>query len=295
MDKKPIFEVTENEVGQRLDNYLLKQRKQIEKSNWYKLIRKGLVRINGKRVKPLYKLCIGDLIRIPPSIYFVESVKLKVDSKQQTDLLQHVIFEDDDYLVLNKPAGLAAHTGTGHKIGVIEIMTSVAGYENIQLAHRLDKDTSGCLLLAKNRLALLSFQSALKSHEVKKSYSAVLAGQLLQPTVVEQPLDTQNRVNGIRHVIVSDSGQLAQTEFTPIRHAKQVTLCQCDISSGRTHQIRVHAQFIGCPVLGDRFYGKAVADLPRQLYLHAHVLQFGTHRFTASMPAEFKLESINIR
>lgn len=287
MDKKPIFKVTENDVGQRLDNFLLKQRKQIEKSNWYKLIRKGLIRVNGKRIKPLYKLLPGDQVRIPPSIYFIEQVQIEVDQKLQTDLMRHVVFDDDDYLVLNKPAGLAVHTGTGHKIGVIEIMTSIPGYEKLQLAHRLDKDTSGCLLLAKNRLALLEFQTAMKGHKVSKIYQAILNGELLESVVVDQSIDTENRVDGIRTVKLSNQGKSAKTTFTPLFNNGRFSMVECDLESGRTHQIRVHAQYLGMPIVGDVLYGDRNNTFNRKLFLHAKVLKFNDFVFEASLPTEF--------
>jgi len=286
MDKKPIFEVLENDEGQRLDNYLLKHRKHIEKSNWYKLIRKGLVRVNGKRVKPLYKLSKGDFIRIPPSIYFVATKKVSVDSTLQTDLMQHVIFEDTNYLVINKPAGLAVHAGTGHKMGVIETLTSIVGYENLQLAHRLDKDTSGCLLLAKNRKALLNFQSAMKKHQVIKIYLAIVVGVMSEVVVVNQPLDTDNRVKGIRTVKISKQGKSAKTTFTPLLNNGQYSLVECAIESGRTHQIRVHAQYLGKPIVGDALYGDGRCSHGRALFLHAKTLQFDAFVFEAPMPHE---------
>ncbi len=286
--QKPIFTASENDAGQRVDNFLLKQCKQLNKASCYKLIRKGQIRINGKRTKPLQKLLAGDQVRVPPFVFFVEKKVLAVPEKVQQQLLKRVIFEDEDYLILDKPVGLPCHTGTGHEFGVIEIITSMSAYTDVQLAHRLDKDTSGCLLLAKNRAALLRFQEALSQHEVNKVYSAVLVGQLDQSTEVDQPLDTEHRVNGIRHVIISQSGQSAQTHFQPIKKHARLTLAECAIRSGRTHQIRVHAQHINHPVLGDCFYGQKQPGLPRKLYLHAHKLQFAAYAFEAPIPVEFE-------
>ncbi len=286
MGKKPIFNVTENEVGQRLDNFLLKHRKQVGKSNWYKLIRKGLVRVNGKRVKPLYKLVDGDQVRIPPSIYFTATPRTVVDKSLQDELMQRLIFENTDYLVINKPAGLAVHTGTGHQVGVIEIITSIKGYQNTQLAHRLDKNTSGCLLLAKNRPALLEFQQAMINNQVNKQYKAVICGVMKRPVIVNQPLDTENRIKGIRTVVVSTSGKEALTHFIPLKDNNKFTLVECKIESGRTHQIRVHAQHLGMSILGDRQYGGELSTM-RNIFLHADLLKFNGWSFEASLPAEF--------
>ncbi len=286
--KKPVFVVKENDAGQRLDNYLLKQCKNTSKSICYKLIRKGQIRINGKRVKPLQKLVTGDQVRVPPFLFFVEPQKVVVPEKLRQQLLNEIIFEDADYLVLNKPPGLPCHTGTGHQFGVIEIIHSVQGFGDVQLAHRLDKDTSGCLLLAKNRAALLVFQESLQLHQVEKSYLAVLTGRLKELQVVNQPLDTAHRIQGIRHVKVSATGSPAQTKFLPINHQNDLSLVQCDIVSGRTHQIRVHAKHMGHSILGDRFYGDAAPDLSRALFLHAHQLQFKTYSFVAPVPLDFE-------
>jgi len=285
--QKPIFTATDNDAGQRVDNYLLKQCKQLNKASCYKLIRKGQIRINGKRIKPLQKLAAGDLVRVPPFVFFIDQKVITVPEEFQQQLMQQVIFEDADYLLLNKPAGLPCHTGTGHQFGLIEIITSLAEYADAQLAHRLDKDTSGCLLLAKSRAALLVFQQALKQQEVRKSYLTLLTGKMTESIEVDQALETEHRVNGIRHVIVSPSGQPAHTSFKPLKSNSKVTLAQCDISTGRTHQIRVHAQHIGHSVLGDRFYGKKQVAAARQLYLHAHKLEFGAYSFVVPAPIEF--------
>jgi 23S rRNA pseudouridine955/2504/2580 synthase len=287
MSKKPIFVVTENDSGQRLDNYLLKHRKQVASSNWYKLIRKGQVRINGKRCQPKSKLLAGDEVRIPPAIFFTEQAPLKVSEQEQQRVLSCVVDDHADYLLINKPAGMPVHAGTGHRVGLMEIITSIPGKEQCQLAHRLDKDTSGCLLLAKNRQALLAFQQAMQAQQVEKTYSALLAGELREPVTVDQPLNTGHRVNGIRTVVVDPAGQSAVTHFTPLASSPQVSRVRCQIETGRTHQIRVHARWLGCPVLGDRLYGRALPDASRELFLHAGSLSFAGYRFEVPEPAEF--------
>lgn len=288
MSKKPIFVVTENDSGQRLDNYLLKQRKQIPSSNWYKLIRKGQIRINGKRCQPKSKLLSGDQVRIPPGIFFDERTPLKVSEPEQAQVLSCVVAEDDDYLLINKPAGLPVHAGTGHRLGLMEIITSIPGKEQWQLAHRLDKDTSGCLLLAKHRQALLAFQHAMQHQQVEKTYTALLAGALPEPVTVDQPLNTRHRVNGIRTVVVDQAGQQAVSHFTPLASSAQVSWVRCQIETGRTHQIRAHAQWLGCPVLGDPLYGRAIHNMPRKLFLHAHELSFPGHRYQVPDPVDFE-------
>lgn len=285
--QKPIFTATQNDAGQRVDNYLLKQCKQLNKASCYKLIRKGQIRINGKRIKPMQKLIANDQVRVPPFVYFVEQKAVEIPKSIQQQLFETILFEDSDYLVVNKPAGLPCHKGSGHPYGLVEVFKSMDGYSDIQLAHRLDKYTSGCLLLAKNRPALVIFQACLKQHQVKKSYLAVLTGQLEDSITVDQPLDTDNRVNGIRKVVVSTTGKKAKTDFKPIKFNHGVTLTQCDISTGRTHQIRAHAAYIGFPIYGDELYGNRSIGSSSMIYLHAQKLRFGEYHFNAIEPSTF--------
>lgn len=288
LNKKPILIVSNNDSGQRVDNYLFKHRKQLDKSTCYKLMRKGQIRVNGKRIKPTQKVRAGDEVRMPPFVFFVEQNEIIVSTARQNELLRHAIFENDDYLVLNKPEGLPVHKGTGHELGAIEIINSLAQYKEVQLAHRLDKETSGCLLMAKNRQALLSFQNAMQKNAVTKTYFSILEGILSDSIIVDERLDTENRVNGFRYVVVSEQGKPATTEFIPVKSCAQFTLVQCQITHGRTHQIRVHAQWINHPVLGDKIYGNKRTDFSRQLFLHATSLSFEAYEFNAPLPPSFE-------
>ena len=287
MNNKPILVVDHNDAGQRLDNYLLKCRKQLDKGTCYKLIRKGQIRVNGKRSKPFLKLSAGDLVRMPPHWFFIDPEQVKVSEAQQQQLLQQVVVENENHLVINKPAGMPVHKGSGHDSGVVEIITSIPEYQQVQLAHRLDKDTSGCLLLAKNRPALLTFQEAMKQRRVNKQYVAVLSGRLDDPVTVNQPLNTAHRINGIRTVVTDRQGKAASTAFVPLKSSKNMSMVRCEIGTGRTHQIRVHAQYLGLPVLGDSLYGQQQTGLPRSLYLHAHKLSFDGCHYEVPVPDEF--------
>lgn len=287
MNNKPILIVDPNDTGQRLDNYLLKHRKLLDKGTCYKLIRKGQIRVNGKRSKPFLKLSAGDQVRMPPHWFFNEPQKAEVPVATQQQLLQQVVAENEHHLVINKPAGMPVHKGSGHKLGVIEIITSMPAYQQVQLAHRLDIDTSGCLLLAKSRPALLAFQEAMKERLVNKQYVAVLSGVLDEAVTVKQPLNTANRINGIRTVVADKQGKVAETNFNPMKHTINKTLVTCEIGTGRTHQIRVHAQHLGLPVLGDGLYGQRQTGLPRALYLHAHKLSFDGYQYEVPVPDEF--------
>ncbi|WP_154223612.1 RluA family pseudouridine synthase [Marinicella rhabdoformis] len=277
MDKKPIFQVSDNDLGMRLDNFILKQRRHITKSVLYKLIRKGQVRVNGKRCKPELKLDVNDTVRVPPFIFFDEKEKVQVPDASRARMTQAIVFEDADYVVLNKPAGIPCHVGTGHDFGVIEIIQSMPEYTETQLAHRLDVHTSGCLLLAKNRQALLAFQAAMKDHQVEKQYLAKLEGKLSSEKTVDLPLNTDNRINGIRTVVPDTHGKSAETTFKPIKFDEHHTWVVCQIKHGRTHQIRAHAASMNMSVVGDTLYGARASKGKRKIYLHAQSLSFGDY------------------
>ncbi|WP_395375355.1 RluA family pseudouridine synthase [Marinicella sp. W31] len=281
--KQPIFEVDASETGQRIDNLLLKKYKQLKKPQWYKLLRKGQVRVNGKRIKPLHKVVAGDKIRIPPSIFFVDQKAApEIPQKVTGRLLDSIIFENASYVIIDKPAGMACHAGSGIFYGVVEVLQNCGRWPYIQLCHRLDKSTSGCLVLAKNREALAAFQKQLKDKTIDKEYVAVLQGLLTDSVVVDQALNTHHRVNGIRTVIVDAKGKPAKTTFEPLQATQQCSLVHCLIESGRTHQIRVHAAHIGHAVVGDPLYGED--EKPRmkgrQLYLHAQSIRFSDQNQT---------------
>lgn len=287
-EQKPILIATEQDTGQRVDNFVMKQRKQLDRSNCYKLIRKGQIRVNGKRCKPMLKLAAGDAVRIPPHVFFVEARQAPVEAADQRRLMRQVLFMDDDYVVLNKPAGLPVHAGSGHAAGVIEIMQSMPEFATLQLAHRLDRHTSGCLLLSRHRQALLAFQAQLKSHQVMKTYWAVLCGELAEIRVVDVPLNVNHRVKQIRTVKPDPiNGKTAKTTFKPIKFIGGYTLTECQIEFGRTHQIRAHAQYMDLPLLGDVQYGGLPSPSDRLVYLHAHSLAFSGYRFEAPNPGCF--------
>ena len=286
--KQPVFEVTESDSGQRIDNLLLKKYKQLKKPQWYKLLRKGQVRVNGKRIKPLYKVVVGDQVRIPPFIFFADSKAAPVIPEHTIErLLGSIIFENASYLVLDKPAGMACHAGSGTQYGVVEVIQKSSRWSYVQLCHRLDKSTSGCLVLAKSRESLAAFQQQLKDKTINKEYVAVVQGMLNAIEVIDAPLNTQHRVNGIRTVIVDAEGKDAKTTLEPVQATQQCSLVHCRIESGRTHQIRVHAAHIGHPVVGDPLYGDGEKPLlkGRQLYLHAQLISFEDQGATITVEA----------
>lgn len=301
-----LIEITPDQAGQRVDNFLIKSLKKLPKSRLYRIIRKGEVRINKKRVKPEYKLCSGDMLRIPP-------VRLDEDNNGPVtipaELLQRletsVLYENEEILVLNKPGGLAVHSGSGLKYGVIDAMRLLRPQHDMELVHRLDRDTSGCLLLAKNRHSLRIMQRLLQSGEIRKTYQAIVKGHWKRSlTSIDLPLLRQTMPNGEKKVFVDDLGQTASTKIESIRHSScqkvDYSLLQINLLTGRTHQIRVHCQSQQHEIAGDSKYGdrkfnqnmKSIGI--RRLMLHASELEIPRNAHTKELsilapePAEFR-------
>lgn len=258
MIRTPVRQVTISgeQEGQRLDNFLLRELKGIPKSRIYKMFRKGEVRVNKGRIKPSYKINTGDIIRIPP--LHMESLKKEVDIPDlNKKIIRNSVLENDqDLLVLNKPAGMPVHAGSKLYYGVIEaVRAAFPELAYVELAHRLDRYTSGCLLLAKNRRMLQQIHDVLRDHTAIKTYTCLVAGAWpAEDTEVKLPL-LRDRSGPDSRTIVSDEGKNAHSRFEIIEQFQQVTLMKVTIFTGRTHQIRVHAAESGHPVIGDDMYG----------------------------------------
>ena len=274
-------EVEAEEAGQRLDNFLLARLKGVPRSHIYRLIRSGQVRVNAGRVSPRYRLAAGDRVRIPPVRQGRASVALK--TPDGLDWLEaRIVHEDDRLLVVDKPAGLAVHGGTGLELGLIEALRSLRpGLKTLELVHRLDRGTSGCVLVAKRRSTLRSLHALLRDGQIEKRYLALLAGNWQFGTrLVDAPLEVGRGVGEAR-VRVSEAGKPSRSEFRLVEHFGQLaSLLEVGIETGRTHQIRVHAAYLDHPVAGDEKYGqRAFNERMRsfglnRLFLHAHALQF---------------------
>lgn len=271
----------DEEAGRRLDNFLLAHLKGVPRTHVYRLIRSGQVRVNSRRVQAGYRLLTGDEVRVPP-VRQPDAINAPPPGRLRADWIEAlVLHEDDDLLVLNKPSGLAVHGGSGISLGVIELLRAArVGPGTLELAHRLDRDTSGCLLIAKRPRALRALHAQFREGTVKKRYVALLLGVWVGSTRrVEAPLATDERRGGERHVRVDISGKESRTDFIPLEQFPQAVLVEVDLGTGRTHQIRVHATSIGHPVAGDERYGKV--DDPvvaghglQRLFLHARWLEF---------------------
>jgi 23S rRNA pseudouridine955/2504/2580 synthase len=273
------------DVGQRIDNFLMRHLAGVPKSHVYRLLRSGQVRINGGRVKPERKLADGDEVRVPPVREAAKGEAVRPPDEVLARLREAVVHEDEHYLALDKPAGFAAHGGTGLAFGVIEAIRAWQKYEFIELAHRLDRDTSGVLLLAKTRPALLRAQNALRHGLADKRYFALLDGRWKGDAQdVDAALVRSRLEGGERMVELDEDGKPARSRFTPQARYRDATLCEVQIFSGRTHQIRVHATALGHPVAGDRKYGEREDEKRwrerglKRMFLHSHLLKLPADR-----------------
>jgi len=248
------IEITADDAGRRLDNYLFSLYKNVPKSKLYNIIRKGELRINSGRVKPSRKLEIGDMVRIPPNLENSESIdrKVNIPSKMLVTLRERIIYENANYIVLNKPAGLAVHGGTDNSYGVIDVFRQMFD-DSIDLCHRIDKETSGCLVLSKNKLSNRHFNTALVAKSVTKKYVTILKGHLKNAmkvdVAIEKSYDTQTKST------ISPEGKDSASFFKPLEKLNECSLVEVEIYTGRTHQIRVQAEHIGHPVVNDDKYG----------------------------------------
>jgi 23S rRNA pseudouridine955/2504/2580 synthase len=304
--KAYFVEVDNEHQGQRLDNFLFSHLKGVPKSHVYRIIRKGEVRINKGRVRQTTRLQTGDNIRIPP-IRQSQSDGYTIDPQHYNFLHNAIIFEDDALLVLNKPAGMAVHAGSGIKVGVIEALRALrTDLHYLELAHRLDRETSGCLLLAKKASVLRVLNedfknSSMKHSRMDKRYLALTMGRWHgAERRITKPLNTQAKRHGERIVVVDEKGRYASSIMRPISTSDEASLISVKLLTGRTHQVRVHALSEGHPLAGDKKYGnpdfnKALKShgLTR-LFLHASSLQL-THpvsqdklRVVAPLPSELQ-------
>lgn len=308
--KVQLVEITEENSDQRLDNFLITQLKGVPKTRIYRIIRKGEVRVNKGRINNKYRLKVGDVVRIPPVRVAVRDNEVDLQPTLKHSLEQEIIYEDDVLIVLNKPSGFAVHGGSGISSGVIEGLRSLRPDARfLELAHRLDKDTSGCLLVAKKRSSLKFLHELFRGDGVKKTYLALLVGQWeRKKQLVLAPLLRSTGKGGERMVKVSKAGKFAETSFRRLKKYKEFTLVEASPKTGRTHQIRVHSAWLGHPIVADTRYGNAGInhDLKKKgykrLFLHAEQLQF-THpvsgevmKFKAPLPVELeKLLEKNIQ
>ncbi len=282
--------ITDEEQGQRLDNFLIRRCKGVPKSHIYRILRSGEVRVNSKRVDATYRLCTGDNLRIPP-IRIAERPQNEVDeaAKERIDL--PIIYEDEAMLVIDKPEGIAVHGGSGVSFGVIEALRRQRPQAKfLELAHRLDRETSGILLVGKKRLALTALHDMFREHGAgaDKRYLVLVKGRWMNNTQhVKLPLYKYLTEGGERRVMVRDDGKASHTIFRLLARWPEMSLLEAQLKTGRTHQIRVHLAHLGFPILGDEKYGDFTLnkslkrDGLKRMALHAWRMAF-RHPLTAA-------------
>lgn len=280
--KVQFVEISADHAGQRIDNYLLCQLNGVPRSLVYRILRKGEVRVNKGRIKPEYRLKEGDTVRIPP----VRQAEKKAPGKAPDNVLKllesRILFEDKRILVLNKPSGIAVHGGSGLSYGLIEALRELRPNDkSLELVHRLDRDTSGCLIFAKKRSALRRLHVQLREGTIDKRYLTLLKGKWKGTGKwVDAPLLKNVIRSGERLVFVDPRGKEARTQFTPYSVGDEASLMSVKLDTGRTHQIRVHAQHLGFPIAGDDKYGDEAFNKYlktkglNRLFLHAFSLKF---------------------
>jgi len=296
-----LVSISEEEAGQRIDNYLLRVCKGVPKSHIYRILRSGEVRVNKGRIDQLYRLQAGDVVRIPP----IRTAEKAAGSAPVPGAEFAIVHEDSHLLVIDKPAGVAVHGGSGVSYGVIEqLRASRPQAKFLELVHRLDRETSGLLLLAKKRSALTNLHEQMREGSTDKRYLTMVAGDWKNPRQhVKLPLHKYTTADGERRVVVQAGGQEAHTVFNLLRKWESFALLEAELKTGRTHQIRVHLASSGFPILGDEKYGDFALNKQLQkanetrgalkrMFLHAYRITFRHPEtgepltLTAPLPAE---------
>ncbi len=280
--------IDQDNSGRRLDNFLLSNYKNIPKSKIYNIIRKGEVRVNSKRIKPSYKLKIDDLIRIPPYLEESQDIDKNINQNLIEKHCSKIIYEDENYIIVNKSNDIAVHSGTKNGIGLIDLFRKKLG-SNIELCHRIDKQTTGCLVLAKNKTSVRHFSNLLSSNEINKIYSALVKGKFEGKKLISNKIYKNNPL------------KLKQSKsiFKLVKQLKGASLINIKIQSGRTHQIRIHASQLNHPILFDKKYGDVFfnnsldVNFKKTLALHSKSISFKDQnsnliRVTAKYPDELK-------
>ena len=298
------LEVGERGEGQRLDNFLARNLEGVPKTHIFRVIRKGEVRVNGKRAKPDTRLLASDIVRVPPVRVGEAAPPRRAAPAMVEGLTSAIVFEDARLIVIDKPAGVAVHGGSGVSFGVIEALRSARPDETLELVHRIDRDTSGLLMISRKPAALRTLHALMRDGLVEKRYLALVKGKWeLGKKRIDVPLRTDIRVGGERTVKAHESGKEAASVFKPVQFfGKRASLVEVELETGRTHQIRVHASHAGYPLAGDEKYGEADFNEKmkllglKRMFLHAHQLNFTWPdtgvEFSASSPLPADLAAV---
>ena len=304
MHRGAVHEVAidQSASGQRVDNFLILHLKGVPRSRVYRLLRRGEVRVNRGRVRPDYRLVPGDIVRVPP-VWMVDAQPRKTPTRERRRTIEGaILYEDDELIVLNKPAGWAVHGGSGVDFGIIECLRAVRSCaDRIELVHRIDRDTSGCLLVAKRRRVLASLHEALRKGQVHKRYLALTRGNFgPRRRRSDVPLLREQRRTGERIVRVHAEGKRSVTNFVPLEVGDIASLVMAQPRTGRTHQIRVHAAELQVPLAGDEKYGDCSFNRMmrsyglKRLFLHAAsiAVRTGNRRLEFEAPIAPELAAV---
>jgi 23S rRNA pseudouridine955/2504/2580 synthase len=280
--KTQFIEISKDQADRRIDNFLLTILHIVPKSHIYRLLRSGNIRVNKKRVRPDYRIQTGDILRIPPLEIRARKRFDQFPSSLTKKVVDRVLYEDDNLLIVNKLSGLAVHGGSGVDFGLIQILRAVrSDVHFMELAHRLDRETSGCLIIAKKHRILRELHQLFQDGQIEKVYYALTLGHWPRKVSrIEVPLRKNVMQSGERMVKVDTAGKKALTEFRVRKMFEEATFVEAKLKTGRTHQVRVHAQYAGHPVAGDEKYGdRAFNKKMRQkglhrLFLHAYQVSF---------------------
>ncbi|OUS15283.1 23S rRNA pseudouridine(955/2504/2580) synthase [Gammaproteobacteria bacterium 50_400_T64] len=302
-DQVQYLEVSADQAGQRIDNFLLSRLKGVPKSRVYRLLRKGEVRVNKGRIRPEYRLIEDDIVRVPP-IRVSKKETVAPGRSLRGILAKSILLETEEFLVINKPFGLAVHGGSGINLGVIESLRAMREpHDYLELAHRLDRDTSGCLLIAKSRRVLKHLQDQMRQRSMDKRYITLVSGRWAKERrEVNAPLLKQTVASGERIVRANSEGKPSLTRFKLLKHYANASLLEVKLETGRTHQIRVHCQLVGHPLAGDPKYGnenfnQGIRTIGlKRLFLHAAQLSFTSpatgERVKVEAPLPDELENL---
>ena len=299
-----MVQVSKDQAGQRIDNFLLARLKGMPKSVIYKLLRTGQVRVNKKRIKAVYRLEEGDNVRIPPVNLRPAEAVTRAPEALVAEVEARILLEDEFLMVINKPSGLAVHKGSGLGFGLIDVLRqSRPNAPFLELVHRLDRETSGCILIAKQRSVLNELHELIRENQISKYYITLLDGQLKGKgrKKIRTPIE-ESRQSGQKFMRVSEQGKMAVSYFRPLRRFKDSTLVGVELETGRTHQIRVQSAYLGHAVLGDSRYGSHEHNREwkrrglKRLFLHASEVSFqlpsSGRKYAVKAPLDGDLESL---
>lgn len=299
MNKVQFLEVSEDIQNQRIDNYLISKFSRLPKALIYRWIRKGELRVNKKRVKQTSRVSAGDIVRVPPFSLDESSKEIKVSQSHLDFLEQRILYENDDYIIINKPSGMAVHGGSGVSSGLVERLRQLRPKaRRLDLVHRLDKETSGCVLLAKKHSSLVYFFDLFKQRKVNKVYYALVHGHWdKKVNFIDLPLKRTETKDGQRMVRVDHKdGKKALTKILEVTHMGNYSLLKIKLETGRTHQIRVHTKAMNHPIVADKKYGFITKDqaLIKQgvdkLMLHAGELEFFDEKLQQKIAVKAELD-----